>query len=65
MGEIVSPEGQSVLFFHFWVIFVQIAPCQPTNSSQIFALMLGPEHKAKEAAALNGDCRGDRISTSE
>jgi hypothetical protein len=25
MSEIVSPEGQSVLFFHFWVIFVQIA----------------------------------------
>jgi hypothetical protein len=25
MDEIVSPEGQSVFFFKFWVIFVQIA----------------------------------------
>jgi hypothetical protein len=32
MDEIVSPEDQSVIFFHFWVIFVQIAPVWSTEA---------------------------------
>jgi hypothetical protein len=54
MVEIVSPEGQSVLFFNFWVIFVEIASLLYVGRAQ-------RRSRHSPARLTQSDRRGSRI----